>query len=276
MGTPARWWEDHFFLFFFYPHRKWLGERRGQEESLLRQGDSIAWAQTGGQDLPTSDPCRFRPQTGLHPLARPGKDCACSVFLWVSQNINHVGRRAPAHLTDEAAEAQSGEVTGSSGGVGPMVSLLGVPWSLQAGRGIWETQSMGENDLSFVDIRGVGKSQAIRRLAEILSFQNEPHFLYTPDSASAAPSSRNPSLHWLTSTDPSSQFRCCLLQGAFPRSSTPCCGLPTASWASPASARITCYAVCVSQQQTWSSLRVRSGALLAFNIHIHYPAWSGV
>ena len=65
---------------------------------------------------------------------------------------------------------------------------------------------MGENDLSFVDIRGVGKSQAIRRLAEIVSFQNEPRFLYTPDSASAAPSSRNPSLHWLTSTDSSSQF----------------------------------------------------------------------
>jgi hypothetical protein len=74
---------------------------------------------------------------------------------------------------------------------------------------------MGENDLSFVDIRGVGKSQAIRRLAEIVSFQNEPRFLYTPDSASAAPSSRNPSLHWLTSTDSSSQFRCCLLKGAF-------------------------------------------------------------
>lgn len=87
---------------------------------------------------------------------------------------------------------------------------------------------MGENDLlSFVDIRGVGKSQGIRRLAQIFSFQNEPCFLYTPDSASAVPSSRHPSLHWLTSTDPSSQFiylfffsssqfRCYLLQGAFP------------------------------------------------------------
>lgn len=71
-----------------------------------------------------------------------------------------MGPRAPAHLTDEATEAQSGEVTGGSGGMGPMVNLLGVPWSLQAGIGIWETHSMGENDLlSFVDIRGVGKSQ---------------------------------------------------------------------------------------------------------------------
>ena len=40
-----------------------------------------------------------------------------------------------------------------------MVNLLGAPWSLQAGIGIWETHSMGENDLlSFVDIGGVGKS----------------------------------------------------------------------------------------------------------------------
>ena len=72
MGTPARWWEDHFFLFFFYPHRKWLGERRGQEENLLRQGDSIAWAQTGGQDLPASDPCRFSPNLGCTPW--PGQE----------------------------------------------------------------------------------------------------------------------------------------------------------------------------------------------------------
>lgn len=67
-----------------------------------------------------------------------------------------------------------------------MVNLLGVPWSLQAGIGIWETHSMGENDLSFVDIRGVGKSHGIRRLAQILSFQNEPCFLYTPDCLSCS------------------------------------------------------------------------------------------
>lgn len=30
VGMPARWWEDHFFLFFFYPHPKWLGGREGQ------------------------------------------------------------------------------------------------------------------------------------------------------------------------------------------------------------------------------------------------------
>lgn len=30
VGMPARWWEDHFFLFFFYPHPKWLGGREGR------------------------------------------------------------------------------------------------------------------------------------------------------------------------------------------------------------------------------------------------------
>ena len=48
----------------------------------------------------------------------------------------------------------------------------------------------------------------------MLSFQNEPCFLYTPDCL-AVPSSRNPSLHWLTSTDPSS-LDVASSQGAFP------------------------------------------------------------
>lgn len=107
-----------------------------------------------GKISSASDPLEDQSPPGLHPLARLGEKTAPALFF-LALKILTMARMWPSPLTDEAAEAQSGEVTGSSGGWGQWStsweSLVSSSRERNLGNSLrWERMI----SFSFVDIRG--------------------------------------------------------------------------------------------------------------------------